>query len=311
MLGAMTPRHGRRRTKQPVTVEAEPGSGRQYRANTLGQRETCTPQQPPANESGLGEGYRRRVCSRRAEQLDRIGNAAPDSAQLLCYGDVTESALLQRVPQLWRPTSSFGFADILPAAVHGKQFRCRALQFVVTHDKPLAATERSTSLVPPRMVNDGESSTARRNSRSNNDGVCAGGKLPTSSRSNNSRSALTTSCSNRVPISLMSAASAAGVPPASIALATANESPRSTPHWAASSPIRRLPAGLAARSDHSRMNSCTSRNVEIHRSGPLRSKANSLAFCAQPSPISPITISSDTSTPSRTTSAKWSVLPFR
>jgi hypothetical protein len=79
MLGAMTPRHGRRRTKQPVTVETEPGSGRQYRSNTLGQRETCTPQQPPANESGLGQGDRRRVCSRGAEQLDRIGNAAPGS----------------------------------------------------------------------------------------------------------------------------------------------------------------------------------------------------------------------------------------
>jgi hypothetical protein len=98
MLGAMTPRHRRRRTKQPVTVETEPGSGRQYRSNTLGQRETCAPQQPPANESGLGQGDRRRVCSRGAEQLDRIGNAAPGSTQLLCYGDVTESAVLQRIP---------------------------------------------------------------------------------------------------------------------------------------------------------------------------------------------------------------------
>ncbi len=73
------PRHGRRRTEQAVTVETKRRSGRQYRANTLGQRQTCTPQQPPANESGLGQGDRRRVCSRGAEQLDRIGNAAPGS----------------------------------------------------------------------------------------------------------------------------------------------------------------------------------------------------------------------------------------
>ena len=40
VLGAVTPRHGRHRAEQPIIVETERGSGRQYRTNPLGQRET-------------------------------------------------------------------------------------------------------------------------------------------------------------------------------------------------------------------------------------------------------------------------------
>src|SRR6516165_462931 len=100
MFGAVTPRHGGCRTEKPVTIETEPprGSRRQYRTNPLGQPETRGRQQPPADESGLGQGDRRRVCSGGAQQLDGISNATPGSTQLFWDGDVTEAALLQRVP---------------------------------------------------------------------------------------------------------------------------------------------------------------------------------------------------------------------
>src|SRR5205085_7550171 len=85
-------------------------------------------------------------------------------------------------------------------AGRGEQSVGRLDEKLVGHDrKPLAATDRRISIVPPRMVNDGAVRMAPASRRSNSDAEAVDGSRSTSWSTRSS-----TSCSKRVPISLTS-----------------------------------------------------------------------------------------------------------
>ena len=182
MLGAMTPRHGRRRTKQAVTVETEApaaAGGSIVRTPWGSARPADANSHPPTRpDSARGTGAACAPAARSSWTASATLPPAPPSSS------GTGTSLN---PLCCNASHSCGAQPAASASPTSCQRLCTANSFAagytirVTHDKPLTATERSTSLVPPRMVNDGASSTARRNSRSNNDGVCTGARPQTSS----------------------------------------------------------------------------------------------------------------------------------
>ena len=171
------------------------------------------------------------------------------------------------------------------------------------HRSPLAITPRRISLVPPRTVHDGATSTARASSRWNVDDD-AERRLDVDQRLDARHHLLLElgaevfaerGLDRRLTV------------PSSIMRATVSDTCRMRP------PARDGVAEEAHRVDTERRRRTRAGSArppgygEIHRSGPARSKLSSDVFCAQPWPSPPSSRSSGTNTPSNTTSLKSSV----
>ena len=115
----------------------------------------------PACQQCLRQRRRDRPGAGRLQYAEAVGDLRAAAAEFLPDPGQRQAAFLQRLPQRRRPDAVLGIVDDLRRAEVGEDAFGRVEDDTVAHRRPssLATIPFNTSLVPPRMVEEGTWST--------------------------------------------------------------------------------------------------------------------------------------------------------
>ena len=117
--------------------------------------------QKPAREQRFRERRRDRPGAGRLQDVEAVADFRTAAAEFLADPGQCEAAFLQRLPERRRPDAVLGIVDDLRRAKVGQDALGRVEDDAVAHLRPSsrATIPFNTSLVPPRMVEEGTCST--------------------------------------------------------------------------------------------------------------------------------------------------------
>ena len=162
MPGLARERHLPRRAGKHAALKLD-GIGRADRGHGQGaaRRGDAALLQKPARQQRLRQRRRDRPGAGGLQYAEAVAHVRAAAAQFLADPGEREAALLQRLPERRRPDAVFGIVDRLGRAEVREDALGRVEDDPVAHLRPSsrATMPFSTSLVPPRMVEEGTWST--------------------------------------------------------------------------------------------------------------------------------------------------------